>query len=224
MEATRASWIERKREDPGEHCAVSGFCTADYTRDMEAVWVPVNEEAMRAIAALAGFARSFQERRVRPVVPAPASLRTGLVNELVALNILATAGVPIVRVGYARTSREAADAAADPGSPVVLKVLSADILHKSDIGGVRLGVVDRAAAETALEEILSASRTAQPNAAIDGCLIIPMVTGGVETILGVQRHPVFGPSVIFGLGGIIVEALKDGPSAPPPSTDRKRGP
>ena len=110
---------------------------------------------------------------------------------------------------HARTAREAADAAADLGFPVVLKVLSADILHKSDIGGVRLGVADRAAAEAAFDEILAAARTAQPEAAIDGCLVAPMVSGGVETILGVQRDPVFGPIVMFGLGGIFVEALKD---------------
>ena len=69
------------------------------------------------------------------------------------------------------------------------KVLSSDILHKSDIGGVCLGVSDRAAAETAFDEILAASCAAEPDAAIDGCLVAPMLTGGVETILGVQRDP-----------------------------------
>ena len=212
MEATRASWIARKRSNPDKHFAVSGFCTPDYIRDLEAAGIPVYEEAThatRAIAALAGFARSFRERRARPDVPAPASLPAGPVNELAALDILAAAGVPTVPARPARTAREAADAAADLGFPVVLKVLSADILHKSDIGGVRLGVADRAAAETAFDEILAASRAAEPDAAIDGCLVAPMVAGGVETILGVQRDPVFGPIVMFGLGGIFVEALKD---------------
>ena len=88
-------------------------------------------------------------------------------------------------------------------------MLSADILHKSDIEGARLGVADRTAAETAFEEILTASRAAHPDAAIDGCLIAPMVTGGVETILGVQFEPVFGWIVMFGLGGIFVEAQRD---------------
>ncbi len=84
-------------------------------------------------------------------------------------------------------------------------MLSADILHKSDIGGVCLGVD----AATAFDEILTSSRDAQPEPTIDGCLVAPMVSGGVETILGVQREPVFGPIVMFGLGGIFVEALKD---------------
>ena len=212
MEATRGAWIERKAANPETHFAVSGFCTEDYTRDLEAAGIPVYEEAThatRAIAALAGFARSFRERRARPAVPAPADLPAGPLNELAALNIVATAGVPTVPARLARTAREAADAAADLGFPVVLKVLSADIVHKSDIGGVRLGVADRAAAETAFDEIVAASRAALPDAAIDGCLVAPMITGGVETILGVQRDPVFGPIVMFGLGGIFVEALKD---------------
>ena len=212
MEATRGAWIERKAANPETHFAVSGFCTEDYTRDLEAAGIPVYEEAThatRAIAALAGFARSFRERRARPAVPAPAALPAGPLNELAALNIVATAGVPTVPARLARTAREAADAAADLGFPVVLKVLSADIVHKSDIGGVRLGVADRAAAETAFDEILTSARAALPDATIDGCLVAPMVTGGVETILGVQRDPVFGPIVMFGLGGIFVEALKD---------------
>ncbi len=212
MEATRGAWIERKAANPETHFAVSGFCTEDYTRDLEAAGIPVYEEAThatRAIAALAGFARSFRERRARPAVPAPAALPAGPLNELDALNIVAAAGVPTVPARLARTAREAAAAAADLGFPVVLKVLSADIVHKSDIGGVRLGVSDRATAETAFDEILTSARTAQPDAEIDGCLVAPMITGGVETILGVQRDPVFGPIVMFGLGGIFVEALKD---------------
>ena len=90
---------------------------------------PIYEEAThatRAIAALAGFAKSFRERRPRPAVPAPASVPTGPVNELAALDIPATAGVPVVPARLAQAPREAADTAADLGFPVVLKVLSAD--------------------------------------------------------------------------------------------------
>ncbi len=212
MEATRGAWIERKAANPATLFTVAGFCTPDYTRDLEAAGIPVYEEAThatRAIAALAGFARSFRERRPRPAVPAPTDVPAGPVNELAAFGAVAAAGVPVVPARHARTAREAGAAAAALGFPVVIKVLSADIVHKSDIGGVRLGISDRAAAETAFDEIVAASRAAVPDAAIDGCLVAPMVTGGVETILGVQRDPVFGPVVMFGLGGIFVEALKD---------------
>ena len=144
MEANFTSWIERKRANPEMHFAVSGFCTPDYTRDLEAAGTPVYEETTRAthaIAALAGFARSFRERRLRSAVPDHVSLPTGFVNEL------AAARVPTVP---ARTVFEAGEAAADLGFSVVLKVLSADTLHKNDIRTVRLGISDRAAAEVAL--------------------------------------------------------------------------
>ena len=163
VEVTRAFWTERKRANPDKHFAVSGFCIPGYTRDLEAVGIPVNEEATRAIAVLAVFARLFQERRPRQAGPAPESFPTGPVNEPAALDILAAAGVPTVPALHGRTAREAADAAAELGFPVVLKVLSADILHKSDIGGVRLGVPDRAAAATAFDEIIAAARAAEPD-------------------------------------------------------------
>ena len=115
----------------------------------------------------------------------------------------------MVSARLTRTAREVDDAAAELGFPLVLKVLSLDIVHKNDIGGVRLGVSDRAAAKTASDKIVSAGRAVLPDAAIDGCLVAPIVTEGVKTILGVQCDPVFGPIVIFGLGGIFVEALKD---------------
>ena len=213
MEATRSAWIERKAASPLMHFAVAGYCTPDYTRDLEAAGIPVYEEAThatRAIAALAGFARSFRERRPRPpAAPGAASLPAGPVDELGALAAVAAAGVPVAPARRVRTAAEAGEAAAVLGFPVVLKVLSVDVPHKSDVGGVRLGVADRAGAEAAFAEIGAAVRAARPGAAIDGCLVAPMVTGGVETILGVQRDPVFGPIVMFGLGGIFVEALKD---------------
>ena len=214
MEATRSAWVERKAANPATHFAVAGFCTPDYTRDLEAAGVPVYEEAThatRAIAALAGFARSFRARRPRPAVPEAADppLPTGPVDELGALEALAAAGVPVTPARQARNAAEAGEAAAALGFPVVLKVLSADVAHKSDVGGVRLGVADRAGAEAAFGEVVAAVRAARPDAAIDGCLVAPMAAGGVETILGAQRDPVFGPIVMFGLGGIFVEALKD---------------
>ena len=214
MEATRSAWIERKAANPATHFAVAGYCAPDYTRDLEAAGIPVYEEAThatRAIAALAGFARSFRARRPRPAVPEAADppLPTGPVNELDALRAVAAAGAPVTPARQARTAAEAGEAAAALGFPVVLKVLSADVAHKSDVGGVRLGIADRAGAEAAFGEVVAAVRAARPDAAIDGCLVAPMAAGGVETILGVQRDPVFGPIVMFGLGGIFVEALKD---------------
>ena len=122
MAATRASWLERKRANSVKNFGVSGFCMGDYTRDLEAVGILVYEEAKPAtyaVAALAGFARSFGERRPRPAVPAPASLPSGSVNELAVLNIVTATGVPTVPARHARTARKAGDAAPDLGFPVV---------------------------------------------------------------------------------------------------------
>ena len=214
MEATRDAWVRRKAENPEKHFAVAGFCAPDYTRVLEEAGIPVYEEAThatRGIAALAGFGRFFRERRRRrrPDIPPPMVLPAGPIDELAALEVIAAAGLPTVPARRARTAGEASDAASELGFPVVLKVLSADIVHKSDIGGVRLGIADRGAAAEAFREIVAASRAARPDAAIEGCLVAPMAAGGVETILGVQRDPVFGPIVLFGLGGIFVEALED---------------
>ena len=214
-EGSRRGWLRRKAEHPGVHFAVCGFSAPDYVRDLEAAGIPVYEEAThatRAIAAMAGFARSFRTRRSRPAVPAGQAahpLPDGPLDELAALEVLAAAGVPTVPARGAGSAEEAAAAAAEIGFPVAIKVKSPDIVHKSDAGGVRLGVADEAAAARAFEGIVAACREAAPEARIDGCLVAPMVSGGVETILGVQRDPVFGPIVMFGLGGIFVEALRD---------------
>ena len=157
MEVTRTSWIERKRANPDKRFAVSGFCTADYTRDLEAVGVPVYEEPTHAMA---DFARSFREQCPHPAVPGPAPLPTGPINEFAALDILAAVVVPTVPARYARTTCEAADAAADLGFPIVLKLLSTDTLHEREIGGVRLGVADRVDAQAAYREIFTAARAA----------------------------------------------------------------
>ena len=104
----------------------------------------------------------------------------------------------------------AAEAAArEFGYPVVVKVVSRDILHKSDVGGVRLNLHDGPAVREAFTAVTGSARRSLPDARIDGALIAPMVRDGIECILGVQRDPVFGPVVMFGLGGIFVEVLKD---------------
>jgi acyl-CoA synthetase (NDP forming) len=92
---------------------------------------------------------------------------------------------------------------------VVLKVVSPEIQHKSEVGGVRVGLSDQAEVRQAHDEIVASVADKAPGVAIDGIMVAPMVSGGVETILGVHADPVFGPTVMFGLGGIFVEVLKD---------------
>jgi acyl-CoA synthetase (NDP forming) len=90
-----------------------------------------------------------------------------------------------------------------------MKIVSVDIVHKSDVGGVKLNLGDAEAVRKAYDDILSSCSAAHPKAKIDGVLVGKMVSGGVEAILGVQRDPVFGPVVMFGLGGIFTEIMKD---------------
>src|SRR5690606_11346203 len=95
------------------------------------------------------------------------------------------------------------------GFPVVMKVLSPQITHKSDVGGVVLNVRDAQAAGVAFESIMSSVGVNAPQALLDGVLVAPMVRGGVECILGVHNDPVVGPLVMLGAGGVNVELLKD---------------
>jgi acyl-CoA synthetase (NDP forming) len=100
-------------------------------------------------------------------------------------------------------------AAALLGYPVVLKIASPDIAHKSEIGGVLLNVATAAQVKRGFAALMEGARAKAPAARLDGVLVAPQVQGGVEVILGVSREPVFGPVVMFGLGGIFVEVLKD---------------
>ena len=130
-------------------------------------------------------------------------------NEVEAKRILAKAGVPVVDERLARTADEAGNSAAELGFPVAMKLVSTDILHKSEIGGVLLNVAGEAAAREGFDTLIERAKTAQPEANVDGVVVAPMISGGVETILGVKVDPVFGPVVLFGLGGIFVELLGD---------------
>jgi succinyl-CoA synthetase beta subunit len=92
---------------------------------------------------------------------------------------------------------------------VVLKLDSPDFSHKSDVGGVALNLTDRAAVQTAFENILGAARAASPEATIQGVLVQKMLSGGQELIAGVRRDPQFGPLALVGSGGVEVELLRD---------------
>jgi acyl-CoA synthetase (NDP forming) len=109
----------------------------------------------------------------------------------------------------ARDADEAARIAGELGYPLVLKVVSPDVSHKTDIGGVRLGIESEGELRAAYRDILEAVGRADGRARIDGVLVQRMVDKGTETIVGLSREPLFGPLVMFGLGGIFVEALRD---------------
>lgn len=126
-----------------------------------------------------------------------------------AMEVLSEYGFVVPKMGFARTGSAAADVADDIGYPVVIKISSPDILHKSDIGGVRLGLRDASEVKKAFEEVVSSARRFMPSAPIMGVTVDQMIPTGKEVILGMAKDPDFGPLLMFGLGGIYVEVLKD---------------
>ena len=146
-----------------------------------------------------------------------------LLNEVEAKEILAEAGISATATTLATTAAEARAQADGMGYPVVLKVVSRDIAHKSDVGGVVLNLDDGAAVEAAFDTIMSRAKAAVPGAAIDGVSVQQMAKPGTEVIVGMTTDEQFGPVMMFGLGGIMVEVLKDVAFRLVPLTERDAG-
>jgi len=132
-----------------------------------------------------------------------------LLNEVEAKQLLRDAGVPVATTVLATTREEAQAQAEGVGYPVVLKIVSPDIVHKSDVGGVKVNLKDAAAVASAFDEIVANAKKAVPNARIVGVAVQNMAPQGTEVIVGMTTDPQFGPVLMFGLGGIMVEVLKD---------------
>ncbi|MCX7682475.1 MAG: acetate--CoA ligase [Anaerolineae bacterium] len=182
---------------------------------------PFPERAAAAFAAMSAYRRE----RERPLFePEPCTTCVPAVRELFdrvraegrvsigdaeAWAVLEAYGFTIPRSRLAKTPDEAVEIAAEIGYPVVMKIASPDILHKTDVGGVRLNLRTPDEVRDAFDLIVYRAGRYVPGARIWGCQVQQMVLGGREVLLGMSRDPQFGPLVAFGLGGIYVEALKD---------------
>jgi acyl-CoA synthetase (NDP forming) len=155
---------------------------------------------------------------LRPFALAQGEPRSGqALSEVEGRRLLAAYGIPGPREAVVATAEEAVEAAQRIGYPVVLKILSPDIYHKTEIGGVRVGLEDEVAVVRAFREVMEAARRHHPQAQLEGAVIQEMIPAdAVEVILGVLRDPGFGPVVVFGSGGILVELLKDSSLRLPP--------
>ncbi len=173
--------------------------------------IPEPTRAVRAAAALVQLGQGYAQPAapMPTLLPSPVTAPSETPNEFQAKRLLAEAGVPAVEERLATTPDEAGQSARDIGFPAAMKLVSVDIPHKSEIGGVLLNVADEAAARGGYTTLIDRARSARPDAKIDGVVVAPMIADGVETILGVKVDPVFGPVVLFGLGGIFVELLGD---------------
>ena len=206
---------------------VTGTCLEDEAYGVERIvgkGVPAYREistAMSAIRAAAGygeFLRGFRRRDTlrRPsgisTAPTPAFPLEGReqgLTERASKQLLARYGVPVTPDMLARSADEALAHARTIGFPVVLKIDSPDIAHKTDAGGVRLHLASEAAVRAAFDEILAAARSYNAAAQVNGVIVAPMAAPGLELMLGSLVDSTFGPVVAVGLGGIHAEVLRD---------------
>jgi acetate---CoA ligase (ADP-forming) len=191
------------------------------------------ESAARALAAMyrhrrwlerpAGEVRTFEADRdtVAEIIAHARAAGRAKLSETEVMRILQAYGIPVAPYAVARSVEEARQAARAAGYPVVLKLLTPELTHKSDVGGVVVGLGDEAAVTEAFERMLREvpARAGIDAADVDGVLVQRMVGGGKETIVGMHTDPGFGPVLMFGLGGIYVEALADVAFRVQPVTD-----
>jgi acetyltransferase len=180
------------------------------------------EAAVRSMASMAFYGKllSLDRREVRRVTAdrdtASAIIKKKLtgrdryyMSEKEANEILQCYGFPVLKSVLLKDLSEVDEAAEGFAFPVAMKICSPDIVHKFDVGGVRLKIKTKDEARTAFEEIIENVKKLKPSVKIDGVIIERMAKGGVEVILGAVREPKFGPICMFGLGGTFVEAMKD---------------
>ncbi len=180
------------------------------------------ENAARAMAAMAEFGEwsrrpqgdvlSFPDVKpdvVKEILAKARARPTKFVAEPEGHEILRAYGLPVPQFKLCKTVAEAVAAATEIGYPVVLKIVSPDVLHKTEFGGVRVNITDDAQMKTEFAGLLETVKSKKPDADIWGVLVQQMAPKGTETILGMNRDASFGPILMFGLGGILVEVLKD---------------
>jgi acyl-CoA synthetase (NDP forming) len=152
---------------------------------------------------------SYDRSAAREVIETARARRRSVLSPGECRALCAACGIALPKAATAASAPEAGQAASALGFPVVMKIASPDILHKTEVGGVVLNVRSAAEAEQGYEKIMAGARANQPDARVAGVEIQQMLSGGQEVIVGATTDPSFGKVVAFGLGGILVEVLKD---------------
>jgi acyl-CoA synthetase (NDP forming) len=198
-------------------------------RELRRAGLPVvidSDQAVRALAHLADYAEFLRKRKSKayeiPVLSGVGAQQdrmeqrsaelnnlAGVLSEARSKDLLASYGIPVTRQNLARNENEAASMAEQIGYPVVLKVDSPDIPHKTEAGALMLNLNSEAEVRKAYTTVLQNAGQYKPDARINGVLVQEMLPEGIEVIIGMTKDPVFGPTIMFGLGGIFVEVLKD---------------
>ena len=191
----------------------------DLLREANVPILPTSTYGFRLLKNLGKFVTFDISEKASACGPAEESIAgkpLTYLSEYNSKNKLAEWGIPSAESRLVNTEEEVQQAIRDLGFPLVAKICSADILHKTDIGGVRLGIDDEAGAMEAFAEILANAKKHEPDANIEGVLFQKMVDKGVEIIIGVKNDPQLGPAVMCGLGGVFVEMFKDVSLCPAP--------
>jgi acetyl coenzyme A synthetase (ADP forming)-like protein len=193
-------------------------------RDLRGEGIPVFGDVYEAVSALGALYRVRRRIRETPEEAEPIGLPIDEIREILrtarddgrafllapeAAQVAAHLGLDMPRSIVVHNLDEAVEAAGEIGYPVVMKIVSKDIVHKSDAGGVALDLENEEEIVDAYQAILRSCRARVPDAVIEGVEVVEMVRPGVETIVGARQDPSFGPVVMFGLGGIYVEVMKD---------------
>lgn len=215
FQSTSDEMIALKAKYPDRAIIMVMLATKEVAAELDKHGIPTFADPSRAVLALAG---AWQLARRREALTAPslpsaakksAKALGDVSTEATAKKVLAEAGLPMLPEAVCSSAEAAAAKATEFGFPVVCKISSADIPHKTEVGGVMLNIPDADSVRKAYDELLRRARAAVPNARIDGVLVTPMLKGGVETIMGIHMDPTFGPMVMFGSGGTAVELFKD---------------
>ena len=168
--------------------------------------------AVVAMSALMFFGEKFNSNEIKQVFKKEnhkINIPKKRLNEIDCSEILRKANLPIAKSSLITKSEDLSPIFENNVDKYVMKILSSDIQHKTDVGGVILNIEDIEQAKEAFKTIHKNVTEKAPNAVIDGVMISPMITGGIECILGAKTDPVFGPIIMFGLGGIYTEVMKD---------------
>lgn len=186
-------------------------------RGLGVPFFPTPERALRALARLTDFTAKMERNQRRPGIELarielPAS---GTVAEYKSKEVLAAAGIPVPAGAFARTLDEAQEISARIGFPVVLKAQSANLSHKSDVGGVILNIADADALASGWKRLYDNIARALPELVLDGVLVERMGQRGVELIVGANHDKDWGPVLLVGFGGVLAEAVKDVRLIPP---------
>jgi acyl-CoA synthetase (NDP forming) len=213
-----------KRDFPERTIVAVMLATKEVAAHLDQHGIPTFADPSRAVLAIAG-ARQVARRRESLYLPSTSvrpTISLGDVStEAAAKKVLAKAGLPILSELVCNNAEMAVETAMQLGFPVVAKISSADIPHKTEVGGVMLNLQDADAVRNAYAEIVTRAKTAVPSARIDGVLLTPMLKGGIETILGLHMDPTFGLMIMFGSGGTAVELFKDVAFASAPVTEAR---